>query len=246
MLLNPNFTDADGRPGQDEWWMIIERYWPSSYQYNNHGAWGRETNFHNTGGDDGGIGWNEWRDSSGNLVNNPGNSALALDWLPQYDHPTIDTIDRNSARLIHLPVPTRDTWHTYVVHFIAGRTDGGYPRAGAITVWADGNNTPVADYQNTSNVWRQNDGSGVMRTQRWMTLWEGDYTQNLQVSATQRFTLTRLGRTLAEAIADRPTTRDILGGHYYDGSGVNLGPPTATRLPDRDPNAARIPSSLPR
>ena len=78
-----------------------------------------------------------------------------------------------------------------------------------------------------------------------MQLWEGDYTSELPVPATTRLVLTRIGKTLAGALADRPRLAGTtLRGWQYSGSGSDLGPPTARQLPSRPASAARIPPSL--
>jgi hypothetical protein len=64
------------------------------------------------------------------------------------------------------------------------------------------------------------------------------------VRATTRLSLTRIGKTLGEAIADRPRVAGVMRGWYYSGKGVNLGPPSIRRLPSRPASAARIPPSL--
>src|SRR5687767_10649610 len=53
LLLDPRHRDAEGRRGRDEWWFVIERYWPKSYDSKNHGKWGAQVNFHNVAGDAG-------------------------------------------------------------------------------------------------------------------------------------------------------------------------------------------------
>jgi hypothetical protein len=238
LLLDPRFKDAEGRPGHDEWWFLIERYWPSSYQSATHGKWGREVNFHNVAGDagpNGGVGW-----GFGN-----GSSALALDWLPSRPGPTIAVEPQPDARDMALPVPTRDRWHTYVVHFVAGRTDGTTPRAGAITVWVDGSDQPAIRRTGINTVQRALAPDGQRYTQRWMQLWEGDYTSGLQIPATTRLVLTRIGRTPAEALADRPVAVGTnLGGQYYSGVGANFGPPSITSIGSRTAGEALIPPSL--
>jgi hypothetical protein len=234
LLLDPRVRDADGRPGQDEWWFVVELLWPTSYDANQHGAWGRELNFHNVAGDagpGGGIGW-----SFGPL-----NSALGLDWLPGNPAPTVNVEPAQSGGLNYLlPVPARDVWHTYVIHFIAGRTDGSTVRAGAVTVWADGVKT--LDLQNANTVWRAQAPDGQSYTQRWFQLWEGDYTRGLQVVAKHDLLLTRIGTTLAAAIADRPTLQSTTApGQFWDGTGLNLGPPSITQVGLRDSNLAKLP-----
>ena len=134
----------------------------------------------------------------------------------------------------------RDTFHTYVVKFVAGRTDGTTVRPGALTVWADGADTPAINLQQINTLQRYN---GV--TQKWMQLWEGDYTRGLQQTSTQSFVLTRIGGTLAEAIADRPiATGSNASGQFYTGSGPNLGAPSARAITSRTANQSLIPPSL--
>ena len=238
LLLDPRFTDADGRAGHDEWWFVIERSWPSAYSASEHGRWGRQVNFHNVAGDagpSGGVGWGF----------GSGVSSLALDWLPSQPSPTISVEPQPDAQNMPLPIPVRDRWHTYVVHFVAGRTDGSTPRAGAITVWADGVDEPVIERVGINTVQRALGPDGRWYTQRWMELWEGDYTSSLQVPAPTRLVLTRIGRTLVEALADRPT---LVGttheGQYYSGSGADHGPPSVRSLPSRTAGQALVPPSL--
>ena len=186
LLLDPRVSDADGRAGRDEWWFVIERNWPSGFDPQAHGDWGRLVNFHNVAGD---VGWD-----SGSGV-----SALALDWLSGASAPQFSLEYHDGGKPHYLPTPSRDAFHTYVVHFIAGRTDGTTPRPGALTVWADGADSPAIDLGNINTLQRA-DGA----TQKWMQLWEGDYTRDLPSPRTQSFVLTRVGATLAEALADRP------------------------------------------
>ncbi len=238
LLLDPRYTDSSGRAGRDDWWFIVQRYWPSSYQPSNHGNWGREVNFHNVAGDagpGGGIGW-----SFGSGV-----SALALDWLPGQNAPqfTVETNHPNENQL--LPPVSRDTWHTYVVHFVAGRTDGSTPRPGAISVWADGSDVPAINLSNIDTVQRAQGPDGNWYTQRWMQLWEGDYTQALATPSTVRLTLTRIGGSLDEAMNDRPALASTnVSGQFYSGSGTNAGAPSVRSIGALTANDGAIPLSL--
>jgi hypothetical protein len=240
LLLDPRFRDAEGRRGRDKWWFVIERLWPSSYDSRNHGKWGTQVNFHNVAGDagppnSGGVGWGFGR----------GISALYLGWKPELRHPTVNIELHPSTTNMALPVPKRDAWNTYVIRWVAGRTDGTTVRPGSITVWANGAERPVIRRTNINTVHRARGPDGKHYTQRWMQLWEGDYTSALPVRATTRLVLTRIGKTLGEALADRPSLAGTnLRGWYYSGRGVNLGPPSARRLPSRRASAARIPPSL--
>jgi hypothetical protein len=234
MLLDPRYTDSEGRRGQDEWWFVIERNWPSSYPASNHGEWGRHVNFHNVAGDDGGIGWAPGVGS--------GVSSLALDWLPSDRAPSLCVLcayESEGGASHPLPVPTRDEWHTYVVHWIAGRTDGTTVRPGLIEVWVDGADTPHLRRAGINTV--QRDGEYV---QRWMVLWEGDYTSGLPVEARQRFVLTRIGRTLDDALADRPTLEATTLGNYERLEGAAPEPSLVVLPSGRKVTDARIPASL--
>ena len=245
LLLDPRIRDSAGNAGHDEWWFVIERYWPASYPASNHGSFGREVNFHNVAGDsgaqendNGGVGWDF----------GSGVSALALDWLPSQPAPSLCVLcgyESEGGGDHPLPVVARDQWHTYVVHWIAGRTDGSTVRPGFVEVWVDGADEPQLRLTNVNTVQQaRGDRDGQPYTQRWMQLWEGDYTSGLPVEARQRFTLTRIGRTLEEALADRPTLRATTLGGYRRVSG-NAPEPSLTILsPARKASESRIPPSL--
>jgi hypothetical protein len=244
MLLDPRRTDSEGRPGQDEWWIIIERNWPSSYPASNHGDWGRQVNFHGVAGDDGGIGWG--------CTNNgvtwcTGVSSLALDWRPSQPAPelcVLCAIKSQGGASYPLPVPQRGVWQTYVIHYIAGRTDGTTVRPGLVQIWVNGNDTPVVNRTNINTMQRARDPGGVWRLQRWMVLWEGDYTRNLPVPAKHRLVLTRMGKTLDEALADRPTLKGTTLGGYDRLEGAAPEPSLVVLPSGRKVTDARIPASL--
>ena len=144
-----------------------------------------------------------------------------------------------------LPPASRDTWHTYVVHFIAGRTDGSTLHPGSLTVWADGIGKPVIDLHRINTVQRAQGPDGNWYVQRWMQLWEGDYTQNLATASTVRLALTRIGGTLRQAVADRPVmTGTSVAGQFYSGSGTNVGPPSVRAVGSLGATDAVIPPSL--
>jgi hypothetical protein len=106
-------------------------------------------------------------------------------------------------------------------------------------VWVDGADTPAIDVHDVNTLQR----SGG-ETQRWMQLWEGDYTQDLQRVATQELVLTRIGRTLHEALLDRPRLTGSTDDARYSGSGVDLGPPALTKVGTVSAADARVPESL--
>jgi hypothetical protein len=241
LLLDPRHRDSAGRAGHDEWWFVIERYWPSSYPASNHGRWGRTVNFHNVAGDagaqeneNGGVGW-----SFG-----VGTSSLGLDWLPGRPTPTISIEPQPDGQNMALPPVERDRWHTYVIHFVAGRTDGSTLRPGSITVWVDGADAPAIRRPDINTVQRAEGPDGQLYTQRWMQLWEGDYTSALPVEARQRLVLTRIGRTLEEAVADRPRLIGTTLGDYYRVSGDAPRPSVTVVSSGRKVTDAQIPPSL--
>jgi hypothetical protein len=238
LLLDPRSADALGNKGNDDWWFIIQRYWPSSYPSNNHGDWGTEVNFHNVAGDagpGGGVGWGF----------GTGVSSLMLEWLPGASSPQFGVEPNSPNNNLPLPPVTRDAWHTYIVHFVAGRTDGTTVHPGGLTVWFDGNDTPAINLSNINTVQRAKGPDGNWYTQRWMQLWEGDYTRNLQTKSTVRLALTRVGSTIAQALADRPVmVGSTLSGQYYKGSGINMGPPTIASAAALTAADGAIPTSL--
>ena len=212
---------------------MIERSWPADFDPTRHGSWGRQVNFHNVAGD---VGWDT----------GSGVSALALDWLSNAPAPQFTLEYHDGGKPHYLPTPPRGVFQTYVVHFVAGRTDGTTVRPGALTVWANGSNSPVIALSNINTLQR---AGGA--TQKWMQLWEGDYTQNLPIVARTQFTLTRIGKTLTEALADRPSPLDGSAGQFYTGTGTNLGPPSARAIssraagPGSGSTAAPVPAPAP-
>jgi hypothetical protein len=245
LLLDPRERDRDGRAGRDEWWFVIERYWPASYAASDHGRWGRHVNFHNVAGDagaaengNGGVGW-----SFGSGV-----SALALDWRASDPAPSLCVLcayESEGGGSHVLPVPTRDEWHTYVVHWIAGRTDGSTARPGLVEVWVDGADEPHLRRTNINTVQRAiGNRDGKPYVQRWMVLWEGDYTSDLPVEAKQRFVLTRIGGTLEEALADRPTLKSTTIGRYRRIEGSAPEPSLTVLASARKATDVEIPPSL--
>ena len=234
LLLDPRTKDSAGNAGHDEWWFVIERYWPSSYPASNHGAFGREVNFHNVAGDagaqengNGGVGWDF----------GSGVSALALDWLPNRPTPTLCVLcayESEGGENHALPTPARDQWHTYVVHWIAGRTDGSTARPGLVEVWVDGADEPVLRLTNVNTIQRaRGDKDGQLYTQRWMQLWEGDYTS----------APARRGAAAVHADADRADPR---GGAAPIVPRCGRRPSAATVASPATRRRPRSPSSRPR
>jgi hypothetical protein len=210
---------------QDEWWIVVNRYWPSSFDPNVYtGGFGTEANGHNVAGDNGnnsssspngGVGWGF----------GSGVSALRVGWNPGDPSPCVMVEPAKSGGLtIPLPVPQRDTMNEYLLHLIAGRADGTTPRAGALTVTANG---VLVSNGKLDTVQRAQGPDGKMYTQRWMQWWDGDYGSNLSAPSTTRFQLTRFGATQAAAYADVPQLLgDNIASQVWNGKAPNVGPPT--------------------
>jgi hypothetical protein len=220
LLLDPRLKDSKGNLGSDEWWFVVWRYWPSSFDPDQHGEWGTEFNLHNVAGDSGpagsgGVGWGF----------GSGVSALGLLWLKGEKSPELHCEPVSSGgHSWLLQEPTRDAWHEYLIHFVAGRTDGTTARAGLIECWADGQ--LAVDAASLNTVQRANG-----YTQAWAQGWDGDYTRALPKPSTVRFGLTGYGRTRDEALADVPRKiGDNLGTTTWTGVAPNLGPPTLKAL----------------
>ena len=131
------------------------------------------------------------------------------------------------------------------MHWVAGRTDGTTPRPGMIEVWVDGAETPHLRKTGINTVQRATgDRDGKSYVQRWMELWEGDYTSALSVEARQFLVPTRIGRTFDEALADRPALLGTTLGRYYQVSGDAPRPSVTPVSPPRAASDARIPPSL--
>lgn len=227
MLVDPNTKDLLGNQGNDEWWVISDILFPLDWDVAgiNRGSWGRCVNLHNGAGGldtghDGGVGWGF----------PPGNSAIAVDWLPGHPTPSVNIEPAISGGLnVYAPRMNLGKQFTTVVHFIAGRTDGSTVRPGEAQVWFQG--YKVFDAKNINTIWRAQDPvDNQYYTQKWMMAWDGWYTQNLQAKLNVKLALMRLGHTFEEALADRPIrVTDTMGGQHYKGSGANLGNPTLSR-----------------
>jgi hypothetical protein len=235
LLVDPHASDAAGNRGHDEWWLVLERNWEPAFPDASHGRWGRWLNFHNVAGDagpSGGIGW-----GFGNRV-----SPVALDLYGGVLRLAVEPMF--PAHEWRLPHPAKGAWHTYVLNVVFGRTDGTTARPGRVRIWVDGADAPAVDTGPISTLHRARGPDGGDYVQRWVQLWEGDYTSELPVRATQRLVLARVGKTLAEALADRPALAGATVADRYRGAGVNLGPSSYRQIDSRRASDARISASL--
>lgn len=199
LLLDPRLQDAKGKPGVDEWWFVIRRLWPSSFDPKQHGKFATHTSFHNVASSDGpggGVGWGF----------GSGVSAILFQWRPQDPTPSFGFEYVKSGGLIMpVPLPKRDVMHEYVLRFVAGRTDGTTVRPGAYEIMVDGG--PATIGQGNINTIQKNapQGSSTQYVQQWIAAgWDGDYGQDLTVPSQTGFCLTGAGPTLAAARADVP------------------------------------------
>ena len=189
LLLDPRVSDADGRAGRDEWWFVIERNWPSGFDPQAHGDWGRLVNFHNVAGD---VGWDsgEWcfGVGVGLVVGCLGAAVLALSTTMAASRIICRHPSRDAFRYLCGAFHRRShRWH----HSSGGGADGlgrrGRPAPRSISA--------------TSTPSQRADGV----TQKWMQLWGRRlHPQTLPKPSTQSFVLTRARATLAEALAEPP------------------------------------------
>ena len=143
----------------------------------------------------GGVGWGF----------GSGVSSLALDWLPGAPSPQIASNRTRPTRTTRCRCQPRRLAH--VRRALHRRPHRRQHRArGSVTVWADGSDTPAISLNNVNTVQRAKGPDGNWYTQRWMQLWEGDYTGGLPVKSTVRLALTRIGTT-HERSARRPADR---------------------------------------
>lgn len=212
---------------QDEWWIIVNRLWPAAFDPSVYtGGFGTEANGHNVAGDNGppgsgGVGW-----GFGSPV-----SALRIGWNPPADAPCMMVEPYQSGGIeIPLPVPDRDVWQTYEIHYIAGRLDKTTARPGIALVSVNGAK-PIGVGGNTvQRAVCPSDGKAY--TQGWMQWWDGDYGENLSEPSTTQFQLTRFGATREAAYADVPMKlSDNIASQVWNGEAPNVGPPTLKALP---------------
>lgn len=205
-------------------------------------------NFHNTPGD---IGW----DASPGVS---GVSSMALGFNPGTNWYTIGILDgyTNDKHDFNIYQPTRDTWHSVLMHVVFGRAESGVtPKKGLVQIWVDGNNTPAVDTTQSfpggiSTIARPGSGTYAGQLQQKMTLFEGG-PYNLQWHGSQpaihRTTAMQFGPTLAQALNDTPTLVAQWGGILIPGSPtVEPGHPDAYdfAITSRNSNQFLLPSSL--
>jgi len=115
-------------------------------------------------------------------------------------------------------VALRGQWVDLAVEVTWGRR--GEPVAGAVKAWAQGN--PKVNVANIHTHWDLG--------QSMLTMWEGSYWSSGAPAEVQvDIVPTRLGRTWAEAIADRPTVYSQWGSVSTTGGGPATGEKVGTR-----------------
>lgn len=217
-----------------EWWIALEMKVDSSWDSTKQGAFGSTNpgchnlpyDVGNTGS--GGVGWGFGE----------GTSAVQLDYIsddlnlhiqpqpPTFTPPNTVTAVANM---------TKGVWHSILLQVILGRADGtisasGHPNGGngRIKAWIDGSDTPISSGDCSTLQRAINPANGTAYTQTLMGVWDVlFYTRQDSESFIELImsaTAVRIGRTLAECLADRPTLVGDLVANIYDGSGLNLGP----------------------
>ena len=230
MLLDPRAKDVNGISGQDEWWAIMHRLWPASYDPSQHGQWGRSATSTTSPG-------TPARAQASAGASAQACSALALDWLSNKPSPSLGVLAAYGSEggANHpLSVVPRDKWQTYTMHWVAGRTDGTTPRQGLVEIWENANDTPKLRRAGINTIQKAKASDGKIYVQKWMQLWEGDWTQNLQKASSVSLALTQSGRTFQAALAEGPAR------FHSNVSGPGVWGKT-TRIADYPLSAARFP-----
>src|SRR3990167_2084741 len=222
MLQTPNSPRADLGPSGWEWWLGFEGEIDPAWGASKQGwGWGEGTSSVQTS-----YVSNNWRVWA--FANRP-NEFLVID----------DLI-------------TKGDWHSFLVKLTLGRTDGsvsatGHPNGGngRVLVWEDGSDTEY-DTGNINTLQRaQHPVTGDWYVQTQLDLWEGFYTANCEAEMILSHTAIRVGRTMAECLADSQITKvaDVVA-DIYDGSGTNLGPSFYTALTSRQSTDFLLPAEL--
>ena len=172
-----------------------------------------------------------------------GRLLAALDWRPNNPCPTHLGRSGTAAQNMRLPIPKRDAWHTYVVHWVAGRTDGSTVRPGSITVWVDGpTRRRSTGRTSTPSSGRKARTASGTRSAGWSS---GRGTTRARCPCCDA----RAGahpdrRTIGEASPTGRGRRHEPPRPVLRGSGTNDGPPKVTEVTSRMSADARIPPSL--
>lgn len=239
IMTDPRKTDPrTGIKGHDEWWFVVSMKVTAGFKY----PW-RWLNWHDCAG--GGVTPFPWY----------GVSPLAFDYVGPHTHddglvvssPHYEIVAEygpaNTRASMILPKPEDGLWHDWIIRVVFGRTDGSSVRPGELDVWLNGNDTPVISRRNYNT---QSDDPTTWG-RYWINLWCGNYhpvSHLTPPSAQSDFTLPRVGKTLFEALADRPTFYGTDAYSIYYGCGTNYGDTSWERLADFNENAFRVPTSL--
>ena len=249
MLQTPNSPRADLGPSGWEWWLAFEVKIDPSWDASKQGWWGTgaPANLHNTPNDvgnvngSGALGWG-WGEGTSSVQT----SYVSNNWR------VWAFANRPNDVLLIDDLMTKGDWHSFLVKLTLGRSDGsvsasGHPNGGngRVLVWEDGSDTEY-DSGNINTLQRaQHPVTGDWYVQTQMLVWEGFYTANSDAELILSHTAVRVGRTMAECLADSQITKvsDVVA-DIYDGSGTNLGPSYYTVLTSRQSTDFLLPAEL--
>lgn len=178
--------------GSWEWWCLFQIYIPSAWNVSTEGNVRTTTHdWHNAPGD---VGWGDSASGVSAMHFKFRRNQFALQH--EYSNPS-------SPDFLVKDAPQRDFWHSIAIHTIWGRTDGSIPSAGhpnggkgRTRVYLNG--PQVLDTGDINILQRRSDGV----IQKRMQVLEGGYYAHTTAGHNFQFTLSRFGRTLAEALAD--------------------------------------------
>ena len=223
----PAATDSDGRVGQDDWWFVIERNWPRFRPEPRTADWGASGQLpQRCAAMSAGIPAAASRLSRSTGCSAPGAAIHAR--VPRRWQAAL-LADADARHVPYLRRPVRRRPHRR--HHRAPRGAHGLGRRSG-----HARHRPQ-QHQHPPALQRRHPKMDAALGRRL-------HPRTSPIRPTQSFVLTRIGGTLAEALADRPVaTGSNAAGQFYTGTGTNLGAPTRTRSRPAPPTKPSSPQA---
>jgi hypothetical protein len=203
--------------------LEIEAAWNDALQ----GEWGRMWNLHNTSLEKDQAGW----------ATAPGNSAVAMDYIG--GNLTVNADDNPTKNYTIKAGLQKAKRHTIATKMVLGRNDGSTARPGRIRFWLNGE--LMVDKNNINTVWKFSNGV----IQRWMWVWAGFYSRNVQAPLPFKLSFPFMGTTPGGAMAQKVGGE---GGAWalstipIPGADHSQGPATCVQIPSWSSDDAVLPA----
>jgi hypothetical protein len=203
--------------------LEIEKEWEEAFQ----GEWGRMWNLHNTSLEKDQAGW----------ATAPGNSACAMDYIG--GNLTFN-VDDNPVKNYTIKAGLQKAIrHTVAMKLVLGRNDGTTARPGRLRIWLNGD--LAVDKNNINTVWKFSNGV----IQRWMWVWAGFYSRNVQKPCPFKLAFPFMGTTPQSCMSNAVGGE---GGAWalstipIPGADHSQGPATCVQLPSWSSADAKLPA----